>query len=151
MFSHNNELGKMPSAFCLMRGGSRSLGKINFINFATPMEIPTQEKIKVPDNFEEKLFSVNEEDVKSLKTIIIWIFQSTTDPNDKQYFIKNNLFNSNNREKIRGALNNFSFAEEIDTGIELAYDDKGDLTFDSTMKLYEKQKECDSAYSGKLA
>jgi hypothetical protein len=115
------------------------------------MEIPTPEKIKTPDGFEERLFKITEDDIKSLRTIVIWVFQSTTDPNVKQYFIKNNLFNSNNREKIRGTLNNFSFLEELDTGIELTYDDKGNLTFESNMKLYEKQKECDSTYSGKLA
>lgn len=115
------------------------------------MEIPAPEKIKTADSFEEKLFKISDDDIKSLKTIVIWVFQSTSDSDIKQYFIKNNLFNSNNREKIRGALNNFSFVEELDTGVELAYDDKGGLTFESAMKLYEKQKDCDSIYSGKLA
>ena len=69
---------------------------------------------------------------------------------NKRYFIKNNLFGSNFREKIRGNLHNFSFTEEIDTGIDLTYDNKGDLTFESTMKLHKKQKECDNTYSGKF-
>ena len=73
------------------------------------MEISTSEKIKTPDSFEEKLFKIIEDNIRSLKTIVVWVFQSKADPDVKQYFIKNTLFNSNNREKIHGALNNFSF------------------------------------------
>ena len=97
--------------------------------------------------FEDKLSEYDVDKVKKLKTIKVWIFKSTNDPEEKYFFIVNNLHNSNYREKIRGRLiNGFKFVEEIDTEEKLEYDNEKNLTFDSIIKLMTKNKELSSQY-----
>lgn len=100
-------------------------------------------------SFEDRLVEYDKAAVEKLKTIKIWIFGSTSNPEDKYFFIVNNLYSSNYREKIRGRLLfDYTFLEEIDTEDKLEYDKKDNLTFNSIVKLHNKNEELKLQYKG---
>jgi hypothetical protein len=84
--------------------------------------------------------------VKNLPTVIVWIFRSKKDPSDIRYFIKNTLFTSNWREKIRGMLLSFDFIEEQDTGIALHMNPRGSLEYESILAIHRKNEELRRQY-----
>lgn len=89
----------------------------------------------ISKSFEEALFQISEENIQNLSTIVVWRFRSKTNPSEERFFIKNNLFSSNWREKIRGMLLEFDFLEEQDTGILLQREKNGDLAWESVLAL----------------
>lgn len=96
--------------------------------------------------FGEQLFHLEDTDVKKLPTIVVWMFRSKTEPSDIRYFIKNNLFSSNYREKIRDMLSRYDFIEERDTGIALTLDDTQTPDFASLIAIHAETKKLRERY-----
>ena len=99
------------------------------------------------DVFAEELFHIADADISKLQTIVVWWFQSKTNPDEKRYFIKNNLFSSNWREKIRNMLGTFDFVEEENTGIALQKGLDGKLEYNSLLAIHSKTQELRGKYS----
>jgi hypothetical protein len=96
------------------------------------------------NNFQERLSEYTPEEVENMPTVKVWIFEKD---GEEYFFIVNNLFQSNYREKIESRLIAGSkFVKEIDTTEELEKNDKGDLTLDSLLKMLNISKELDKQY-----
>lgn len=96
--------------------------------------------------FAERLYACTPEEIAQLPTMVIWMFASKTDPADKRFFVKNHLFASNYREKIRGALMHFDFVEEMDTGVPLQLENDGRLNYDSLLRLQQETAKLQATY-----
>lgn len=108
----------------------------------------------VNDSFVEQIWQLTIKDINELKTIVIWIFQSTEQSPKKYFFIKNQLFGSNYREKIDGLLRyggRFQFMEEVDVGEMINHLTIGQLTSDSWQKVFNKRIELKQKYDGEFA
>lgn len=100
--------------------------------------------------FVEEMWQLSADDINALTSIVYWVFGSTSDSDEKFYFIKNRLFSSNYREKIGGKLSYgglFQFLEEVDTGNPIQYEQDGQLTSESWNKISEFKKELKSIYT----
>lgn len=107
----------------------------------------------VNDSFVEQMWELTPSDIRDLDTIVIWIFESTQNPTETYFFIKNWLFGSNHREKIDSNLRfggRFKYIEEIDTGDKVEHDRDGELTSESWNKVFEKREELNSDYTGEF-
>jgi len=99
---------------------------------------------KSQESFGKILGEYDDERIKGLKMMRIWIFRKRDNPSEMAFIVVNNL---GQREKARAFGNNYEFIEEKDIEeVTVDRDDNGVVTNDSMMELYKKTEELKGKY-----
>jgi len=101
-------------------------------------------------SFVDNMWQTTPEEIDNLKTVVYWVFESVAASREQYFFIKNQLFTSNYREKIDGKLcygGRYQFIEEVDTGDPIEHEADGTLTSESWNKIFEFSKKLNQIYS----